>query len=76
MNHVLWLLEDFPSLLEVPFLDCLLVLDFCLGVLKLLSPFCKDLDTLTDQFDGLIWIFHLENGLNVDFSFDLFTYLS
>lgn len=75
VDHVLRLGKDFFEGLEVPLLHSLLVFDFLLGVEEFLAPFLKYFNALSDELDGLLWLFHLEDLRDVDLSLDFVTNL-
>lgn len=68
LYHVDWSSEDFLLALEVPFLDCLLVLDVLPGVVVFLFPLLEHFDGLLDHFKGIFWSLHLEDLRDVDLS--------
>lgn len=70
LNHIDWGSKDFFLGLEVPFLDCLLVLNMLFGGIEFLLPLLEHFDGLLNHLKGIFWSLHLEDLGDVDLGLD------
>lgn len=71
LHHIDRSCKDFLLGLEVPFLDCLLVLNMLLGSPEFLLPLVEHFDGLLNHLKGIFWSLHLEDLGDVDLGLDL-----